>query len=164
MRPLVVTAALTVALDQATKIGVVHLLDLKYRGQIDVWPPLVTFRMAWNRGVNFGLGASASDAARWILVAVAVVVAALVVWWVRREGAGTGMQIFAGLLVGGALGNVIDRIAYGAVADFLNMSCCGLNNPWSFNLADVGVFIGAVGLALFSGTNRAPQSGRDARK
>jgi len=53
-------------------------------------------------------------------------------------------------LVGGALGNVIDRLIYGAVADFINMSCCGINNPYAFNIADIAVFIGAFGMVIFS--------------
>jgi signal peptidase II len=54
-------------------------------------------------------------------------------------------------LVGGALGNVVDRVLYGAVADFLNMSCCGIENPYAFNVADVTIFVGAFGLILFGG-------------
>ena len=54
--------------------------------------------------------------------------------------------IFIGLVIGGALGNVFDRLYHGAVVDFLNMSCCGINNPFSFNIADVWVFAGAFGL------------------
>jgi signal peptidase II len=49
------------------------------------------------------------------------------------------------------LGNVVDRIAYGGVADFLNMSCCGIENPYAFNVADIAIFVGALGLVLFSG-------------
>jgi signal peptidase II len=157
MRWMALTGALTLALDQASKIGVVQLLDLKSRGQIDVLPPLLTFRMAWNQGVNFGVGASGSEITRWGLIALALAISAWVSWWVRRERMGALAQISAGLLVGGALGNVIDRLAYGAVADFLNMSCCGINNPWSFNIADVGVFAGAIGLVLFAGREKSAQ-------
>jgi signal peptidase II len=53
---------------------------------------------------------------------------------------------------------VIDRVLYGAVADFLNMSCCGFENPWSFNVADISIFAGAIGLILFTGRDK----GRDA--
>ena len=60
------------------------------------------------------------------------------------------VQISAGLVVGGAIGNLIDRILYGAVADFLNMSCCGFENPYSFNVADISIFLGAVGLILMT--------------
>jgi signal peptidase II len=151
------TAALALALDQISKIGVVQLMDLKSRGQIDVLPPLLTFRMAWNRGINFGLFASHDTLARWLLVALALAISAWVLWWVRRDGLGRMSQIGAGLLVGGALGNVVDRIVYGAVADFLNMSCCGFSNPWSFNIADAAIFLGALILVLFSGAGKSDE-------
>ena len=61
----------------------------------------------------------------------------------------TGWQrLTAGLLLGGALGNVVDRLIYGAVADFINMSCCGIDNPYAFNVADIAMFAGAIGLVL----------------
>ena len=158
MRWMTLSALLTLALDQLSKLGVVHLLDLKTRGQLDVAPPYLVFQMAWNKGVNFGLFASHAELTRWLLVALALAIAAWVGWWVARGQMRALAQISAGLLIGGALGNVIDRVAYGAVADFLNMSCCGLQNPWSFNLADVGVFAGALGLALFAGDTRGQET------
>ena len=150
MRALFVTAAITVALDQLTKWGIVFGLDLYARGEIDVLPPLLTFRMAWNYGINFGLFAGHTETARWVLIGVAVAISAGVLWWVRREGTGRRGMIAAGLLIGGAMGNVIDRLAFGAVADFLNMSCCGIENPYAFNVADIAIFAGAAGLALFA--------------
>jgi signal peptidase II len=66
--------------------------------------------------------------------------------------------------VGGALGNVVDRLAYGAVADFLNMSCCGIDNPYAFNVADIAIFFGAVGLILFAESGRNGGKTRDGRK
>ena len=158
-RALWITAIVTLVADQVSKAWVVHGLDLKTVRQLEVLPGFVEFRMAWNRGVNFGFGASASELMRWGLVVLAVVISAWVIWWVRREGLGTRAQVFAGLLVGGALGNVIDRLLYGAVADFLNVTCCGIANPWSFNIADVGVFAGAIGLALFTGPSPSAPSG-----
>ena len=65
-------------------------------------------------------------------------------------------QLAAGLLVGGALGNVIDRVAYGAVADFLNMSLPGWRNPYSFNVADIAIFAGAIGLVFLPARETAP--------
>jgi signal peptidase II len=147
MRILALTAALTFALDQASKWIVVQWLDLINRGEIDVLPPFLQFRMAWNTGINFGLFATN----QWVLIAIALAISAWVLWWIWREKPGRLAQISAGLLVGGALGNVIDRIIYGAVADFLNMSCCGIENPFAFNVADVAIFAGAIGLVLFTG-------------
>lgn len=143
--------AIVFALDQATKWAVVWGLNLVERGSIDVLYPYLTFRMAWNRGVNFGLFAGNADIVRWVLIAVALAISAWVWVWVRREGAGVPAQVAAGLLIGGALGNVVDRVLYGAVADFLNMSCCGIENPYVFNVADISIFFGAVGLVLFTG-------------
>ena len=143
------TAFWVFLLDQATKWLVVHALDLRTRIEIDLLPPLLNLRMAWNRGVNFGLFADVDM--RWVLVALALGISGFVVWWLRKEGGSRVVHVSAGLLVGGALGNVVDRVLYGAVADFLNMSCCGIENPYAFNLADIAIFAGAVGLVLFAG-------------
>ena len=149
MRLTLWTAFWVFLLDQASKWIVVHWMNLMERQAIDVLPPFLNLRMAWNRGVNFGLFAEFDM--RWVLVGLALVITALVLWWVHRDGGGRWMRISAGLLVGGALGNVIDRVLYGAVADFLNMSCCGIENPYAFNVADIAVFAGALGLIVFGG-------------
>ena len=141
-------------LDQVSKYLVVHALDLARVLSIDVLPPLLNFRMAWNRGVNFGLFANDADVMRWVLIAVALAISLWVWFWLRRERQSTLVQVSAGMLIGGALGNVIDRVFYGAVADFLNMSCCGLNNPFAFNVADIAIFAGAFGLVVFSGREK----------
>jgi signal peptidase II len=150
MRRLAFWAMVIFALDQLTKWAVVQRLNLKDIGEYDLFEPYLVFRMAWNRGVNFGLMASDSDVGRWVLIGVALVISLWVIIWVWREG-GKWAEISAGFLIGGALGNVVDRIAYGAVADFLNMSCCGIENPFSFNVADIAIFAGAAGLILFAG-------------
>ena len=154
MRTLALTAILVFLLDQVTKWFVVIYLNLIEFGEIDVLPPFVNFRMAWNRGINFGLLSNDADLARWALIAVAVVISTWVMVWVWRDGAGRWAALSAGLLVGGAIGNVVDRLIYGAVADFLNMSCCGIENPYAFNVADIAIFAGALGLVVFSGKGR----------
>lgn len=154
MKLLWISAAIVFVVDQLTKVVVVQLMGLATRGSIEVLPPFVTFRMAWNRGVNFGLFAGDADATRWILVAIAVAISGWVVFWLRRENPGRWGMISGGVLVGGALGNVLDRLIYGAVADFLNMSCCGIDNPYSFNVADIAIFAGAIGLILFTGRSK----------
>lgn len=153
MRVLAWTAATTLALDQASKIFVVWWLDLAGRGVIDVLPPLLSFHMAWNRGINFGLAAG-GETTRWFLVALALGIAVWVAIWLSRADAGRWSQVAGGLLIGGAVGNSIDRVLYGAVADFLNMSCCGIENPYAFNVADIAIFAGAAGLAVFGGGGR----------
>ena len=74
--------------------------------------------------------------------------------WVRREPHSTVVQLSAGMLIGGAAGNVLDRIVYGAVADFLNMAVPGFRNPYSFNVADIAIFAGAIGLVIFTGREK----------
>jgi signal peptidase II len=161
MRTVVITALATFGLDQVSKLGIVHGLNLIERGEIDVFPPYLVFRMAWNRGINFGLFSGAPDATRWILIGIALAISAWVVWWMRSERGNWKAEVSGGLLVGGALGNVIDRIVYGAVADFLNMSCCGIENPYAFNVADISIFVGAIGLVLFAGN--PPKAGKPTR-
>ena len=153
------TAIVVFIVDQIIKVWVVQILNLKEVGILLVAPPYLTFRMAWNEGINFGLFAGSGDIMRWILIALALVISAWIIWWMRRDRPGRLVQISAGLVVGGAIGNVIDRVIYGAVADFLNMSCCGFENPWSFNVADIAIFVGAFGLILLAGD---PPKDRDA--
>jgi len=161
------TAAVIFGLDQATKLAVVQGMNLIERGVIEVAPPYLVFRMAWNKGINFGLFAHDADYLRWILVAIALAISVWVWLWIRRDGAQPRAQIAAGLLIGGAVGNVVDRVVYGAVADFLNTSCCGIDNPYAFNLADISIFAGAIGLILFGNppaTNAAVKPPRKGRK
>ena len=163
MRALALSAFLSFLLDQASKLAVIHGLDLRNRGEVDVIDPLLNFRWAENRGVNFGLLAGHSEITRWLLILLAVAISAWVIRWAKRDGFGRWGLISAGLLVGGAAGNVIDRIAYGYVADFLNMSCCGIENPYAFNIADVFIFAGAIGLVLFTGKGQTGKVTRKAR-
>ena len=148
MRIVFWTAFWVFLLDQATKYLVVHMMDLRSLGSIDLWPPFINLRMAWNYGINFGILAGDDPLTRWVLIAVALVISGAVLWWVHNEPLGRWHRFAAGLLVGGALGNVSDRLIYGAVADFLNMSCCGISNPYAFNVADIAVFAGAFGMVL----------------
>lgn len=141
-------------LDQASKYLVLFVLNLDERHNIDVLPPLLNFRMAWNKGVNFGLLSNGNDLGRWLLIGLALAICAWVFFWMTREKHGRLAHISAGLLIGGALGNVVDRVIHGAVADFLNMSCCGFENPYSFNIADIAVFAGAFGLIFFAGEKK----------
>ena len=148
-------------LDQAIKFYVLFVVfglkwhqvrvpsdQLPYPGSVDVFAPFLVLRMAWNRGVNFGLFADYDM--RWALIAVAFAITGGVIWWLNKSGGTKWVYISGGFLIGGAMGNVIDRFFYGAVADFLNMSCCGINNPYAFNVADITIFIGAIGLAFLA--------------
>ena len=155
MTRMIWTAAAVFVADQLSKYLVVQVMDLRTVGSIEVFPPFLTFRMAWNQGVNFGLFSNDAQVMRWVLIAVAVLISVWVVFWVRNERSGKLAQSAAGLLIGGAAGNVADRLVYGAVADFLNMSCCGIDNPFAFNVADIAIFAGALGLIIFTSGKKA---------
>ena len=155
MRLIFIWATVAFAIDQMSKVAVVHMLDLKTRLALDVLPPLLNFRMGWNRGVNFGLFAQDSDVTRWVLIALALGISAWLVHWARRLPRPIA-RVSAGMIVGGALANALDRVIYGAVADFLNMSCCGIQNPFTFNIADIFIFAGAFGLVFFADETKKP--------
>lgn len=160
MRRVLAIAALIFVIDQITKVWIVFGLDLATRGAIDVLPPYLNLRMAWNPGINFGLFAG-GEATRIALILIALAIVAWVLVWVRRDPPGRFGQIAAGALVGGALGNVVDRVLYGAVADFLNMSCCGFDNPYAFNVADIAIFAGIAGLVVLP--PRRPAEGAEGK-
>ena len=140
-------AAVVAALDQASKYWVLNVLHLADRPSLHVLP-FFQLTMVWNQGVSFGLMRSDSAAGRWLLVAFALaVVIALAAWThsVRRPLAALAL----GLVMGGAIGNnLIDRVRFGAVADFLDFTALGF--PWVFNLADSAISIGVVLLLLDS--------------
>ena len=140
------TAVIGFAVDQISKLYVVFWLDLINLQEINVFAPFLNFRMAWNYGVNFGLFSGQSEVQRTALILIALGISTVVAFWAIRQGSGRLTPVAAGLLIGGALANALDRLIYGAVADFLNMSCCGIENPFVFNVADVAIFLGAIGL------------------
>lgn len=140
-------------IDQVSKYVVIHMMDLARIRSIDVLPPLLNFRYGENRGINFGIGDGVSI---WFLVILALVICLAVTIWLLRSNQPFWAQVSGGLLVGGALANVADRLIYGYVLDFLNMSCCGISNPFVFNVADIFVFGGALGLVLFANDKKTP--------
>ena len=144
-------AVISLFCDQLSKLTMLYVFDLPLVGKIDVLPPYLQFTMAWNYGVNFGLFANSTEIMRWVLIIIAFLICFVVVRWSVSEKFGTLGLVACGFLVGGAAGNAIDRLFHGAVVDFLNVSCCGINNPFAFNVADIFIFFGAIGLVLLSG-------------
>ncbi len=134
------------ALDQSTKWWVAEVVMRSPR----LIPVTPFFNLTFHRntGVSFGLFAGNGEAGRWALVAVALaIVALLFVWMARAERAWVGAAL--GLVAGGALSNVADRLRHGGVTDFLDLHYAGWHWP-SFNLADVAIVCGA-GLLLLDG-------------
>ena len=135
-------------LDQSSKWFVVFYLDLEQKLYLNLNNQFMNFYMAWNKGINFGLFEGDSTVQAYILAAISIIISVVFFVWLRNSTRFL-VQILASLVIGGALGNAIDRLLYGAVADFINVTCCGIRNPYSFNLADVFIFIGLIGLLIF---------------
>ncbi|MDP8915886.1 MAG: signal peptidase II [Pseudomonadota bacterium] len=157
-------AAAVLVLDQLSKLWVLEGLKLEERGSIEVLP-ILSLSMVWNRGVSFGLLQAQQDLARWGLAAFSAAVAVALVLWARRVQRPL-LATALGLIIGGAVGNLIDRVRFGAVADFIDVSGLGFF-PWVFNVADSAITIGVLLLVLDSLTPAkrtaamAPQSGID---
>ena len=145
------TAGLIVAMavfvvDQAVKALVIHTLALPVRLAIDVLP---VFRLAWveNHGISMGFLTAGSDAERWLLVALTAGIAGAVLFWLWRErNRADGVAL--GLVLGGAAGNIADRVRLGYVADFLDLHFGDLHPFLVFNVADAAITIGVLLLVL----------------
>lgn len=141
----VLVALAVLVFDQASKFWVLEILRLPERGQVAVMPVL-SLTMVWNRGVTFGLLDHAGEATRVVLAVAALgIVALLGLWLWRAQSALVAGAI--GAIAGGAVGNVIDRLRFGAVVDFIHAHAWG----WSwyvFNLADAAIVCGVATLLL----------------
>lgn len=108
--------------------------------------PFLNFVMVWNQGISYGLLQASSDFERWILTIFAIGVIGFLIWWLRGVQDRRLAQAI-GLIVGGAVGNVIDRILYGAVADFFHLHAFGYD-WYVFNVADTAVVMGVAVMGL----------------
>lgn len=145
----------TLGLDQVTKLGLYFGTDLVLT---QPWrlTSFAEFLVVWNRGVSYGMFQQEGSLGRWILVMVSCVAAiALILWMRRAESRLLGLAL--GLVAGGAIGNAIDRAAYGAVFDFVHLHW-GRWSWYVFNVADAAIVAGVVGLILDS-LRPAPKRG-----
>jgi len=142
-----VIAAIACALDQAAKFWLLDAFDLANRGAVPV-TPFADLVLTWNTGISYGLFPQQGPVGQWALLAFKVAAVAFLWAWLSR--ASTRLPAAAlGLIIGGALGNAIDRLAYGAVADFVLLhaeTATWRFNWYVFNLADVAIVAGVVGL------------------
>ncbi|MDP1617766.1 signal peptidase II [Phenylobacterium sp.] len=135
-----------IVLDQLSKHWILFVYDLPSRISEQAAGPFY-LTMVWNQGVSFGLLRADQDLGRWLLVGFSVVVAIVLAFWARRADRAL-MGAALGLVMGGAIGNAIDRARFGAVVDFIDVS--RLYFPWVFNIADAAITIGVVLLLLDS--------------
>jgi signal peptidase II len=147
LRPGVIAALAVLALDQASKLWLLFVFDLGHRGAVKV-TPFLDLVLAWNVGISFGWFQNDSPFAQIILMLIkAVAVIVLAIWMARSRT--LIATIALGLIIGGAIGNAIDRFAYGAVVDFalFHVQIGGNTFNWYvFNLADVAIVAGVAAL------------------
>lgn len=137
-------ALAALAIDQGTKLAVLNGVDFGEAGKVTL-TPFLDIVYAWNTGISYGLFAQGVDG--WWLLGGLKIVAAVVFWfWLARVDRRLEAAAL-GLLIGGALGNAIDRVAYGAVFDFVSLHAFGYY-WYVFNLSDVAIVAG-VGLLLY---------------
>jgi signal peptidase II len=142
-----VVALVTAAIDQALKLWLLFIVDLGQRGIVTL-TPFLDLVLTWNTGISYGLFRQEGPFGQWALLALKLIAVALLwIWLSRATTRLTALSL--GLIVGGAIGNAIDRFAYGAVADFVlfHVSTAGFSFDWYvFNLADVAIVAGVIGL------------------
>ncbi|SEP64903.1 signal peptidase II [Faunimonas pinastri] len=144
-------ALVGLALDQLHKWWMVGSFDLADRGRVALLPWL-DMVMTWNHGVSYGLFTQDSTGGRYALIAVGVLGTLAFLWWLATTNR-VLPALSLGLIAGGALSNAIDRLHYGAVADFF-LFHVGSFQWYVFNLADVWICAGVVGMALSWMTER----------
>ncbi len=141
--------------DRIHKWAMLDVVHIAFRPPIEV-TPFLDLLLVWNRGISYGLFQQDDASGRLVLVAIHFVAALLLVIWIFRTG--SRFTAFAvGLVAGGALGNGVDRLLWGAVADFFHFHAFGFS-WYVFNVADVAIVAGVLGLlydSLRSGHNDA---------
>ena len=152
MRPLrlgLAFAALLLIADQASKYWILDILDLEELRNVSllaVGPFGLDLTMVWNRGVTFGMFSGGGAWNHLILAGLALVVAGFLLRWLMR--AETRLVTYAlGAVIGGAIGNVIDRVRFGAVVDFVDVHAWGWH-WYVFNIADAAIVCGVIALVV----------------
>ncbi len=134
-------AAIWAALDQTSKWAVVHGMSLQ-EAQPHKVLPFMDVTLIWNKGISYGLFDSSGDVGRWVLSLLAVV-AILYFLWLIKIGASRRIGMAYALIAGGALGNLVDRLWYGAVVDFISLHAAGFY-WYVFNLADIWISLAVI--------------------
>ena len=154
-------AAATAVVDQAAKLWLLFGFDLPARGIVRL-TPFLDLVLTWNTGISYGLFRQQGPFGQGALLALkAVAVVLLWIWLARTSSRLAALSL--GLIIGGAIGNAIDRLAYGAVADFVlfHVTTATFSFNWYvFNLADVAIVAGVIGLLfetlIGTGAAKAP--------
>ena len=142
-------AAAAAVLDQASKLWLLFVVDLPARGIVRL-TPFLDLVLTRNTGISYGLFPQEGPMGQWVLLALKAIAVILLWIWLSRTSSRLA-ALSLGLIIGGAIGNAIDRIAYGWVVDFVLFHVTTANftfNWYVFNLADVAIVAGVIGLLL----------------
>jgi signal peptidase II len=143
----IIVALATFVLDQASKLYLLFVYELFLHEPVELLPFLELI-VVWNRGISYGLLQQETDLGRWLLTGFSILAAiGLGIWMLRTPHRLLACSL--ALVVGGALGNVVDRIAYGAVFDFIHVHV-GTFSWYVFNVADAAIVAGVLGLVYDS--------------
>lgn len=144
-----VVAVMSFIADQAVKLWFLRVHDLAENGPVPV-APFAEFRLVWNYGISYGLLRQHETVGRVALIAFAVLAAVALTVWLWRQGRALP-ALSLGLVIGGAVGNALDRALYGAVVDYVHLFLPDRSFSWYvFNLADVWIVAGVIGLLIDS--------------
>jgi signal peptidase II len=138
-----IVAAITFLGDQAGKLWLLLVAEIVEKGPFPV-APFFELTVVWNRGISYGMFQQHSELGRWLLVTLSIAAAIWLGWMMWSAASRTG-AVSLGLIIGGALGNAVDRAVYGAVFDFAHFFV----GDWSwyvFNVADAAIVVGVAGL------------------
>jgi len=150
-----ISAPIATGIDQASKAWALDALWPPYSEGIALLPVL-NLRLGFNTGVTFGMFAESAAGAVWLLVGIKLAVVASLLHWLWRA-ASRIEAVAIGLIIGGAVGNILDRLRIGAVTDFIDAHYGGWHWP-TFNMADVAIVCGVTLLVLFGLHATAPQA------
>jgi signal peptidase II len=133
--------------DQVSKWLVAGPLGLRFEGDQIKLIPIFDLTRVHNHGISLGLAQAQNDTHRWLLVAMTAAIAVGVAWWIAREKQ-RGDQLALAMVLGGALGNIVDRVQFGYVVDFLDLHFGTFRPFYVFNVGDAAISIGVVILLL----------------
>jgi len=143
----VAVAGLSALMDQASKLWLIYVFDLQARMPVRL-TPFLDLVLTWNKGISYGLFQQEGPLGQWLLLAFKAAAVALLWIWLARAGSRL-TAVAIGLIIGGAVGNAIDRFIHQGVADFIlfHITTETLNFNWYvFNLADTAIVAGVIGL------------------
>ena len=131
--------------DQISKWWILTVFDLPAKYSVSILP-FLNFTMVWNEGISMGLFSEGGESGRWLLIILTTIISFVVLRWLFQNTKKT-VALALGAILGGAIGNIIDRIIHGAVADFIHLHAFE-SSFYVFNVADAAISIGVVVLLI----------------